>query len=136
MMPWKRSLGRGLHHLGQALLWLVILFLSFMWTVACFIVVMTGYCVVGCCRNLEENREGGCHDLPLICEGMSVSTAWSAGGWKWLWSLMKTDDSRCLHDRIGMTYLPLHSRRPFFRTTKSATVSTLWEFRRARTPHT
>ena len=45
---------------------------------------------------MAENREGGCHDLPLICEGMSISTDYSADGWKWLWSLMKTDDSRCL----------------------------------------
>ena len=136
-MPWKRSLDRGLHHLGRVLLWLFIIFLGIMWTVACFVFVMTGYCLVGCCRNLAEHREGGCHDLPLICEGISVSADYSADGWRCLWSYMEMDDSMCLHNTIGLTYLsylPPDSRRSFDWITSARTVSVLWEFRWAHSP--
>ena len=138
-MPWKRFLSIVLHHLGRILLFLVILFLGFMWTVACFVFVMAGYCLVGCCKNLAEHREGGCHDLPLICEGISVSADLSADGWRCLWALMETEDSMCFHNTAGLTnlsYLPPDSRQSVVRITRTATVSPseLWEFRRARTP--
>ena len=60
-----------------------------------FVVARTGYCVVGCCRNLAKHREGR-HDLPLIYEGVSVSTYFSADGWRVLWSFMETEDCMCL----------------------------------------
>ena len=106
---------------------------GFILTVACFVLVVTrtGYCVVvGCCRNLAKHREGR-HDLPLIYGGVSVSTFFSADGWRCLWSFMETEDCMCLYNTTGLTYLSYlstDSRQFFVQITKTATVSVLWEF--------
>jgi hypothetical protein len=78
-MAWIHSLGRGL-------LYVLIVLLGCLWTLGCFVVVMTAVCLWGFLKNCSENRTGGCHDLPLLCDGINKSVEWSAWGWRGLWS--------------------------------------------------
>lgn len=102
-MPWRRTLGVGLRLLGRALLYLLILFLCFLWSLACFVIVMTLFCIFGCLKNCIDRREGGTHDLPLLCKGMSVAMEYSTDGCTWLWEFTKTSDSKCLSSTLHTT---------------------------------
>jgi hypothetical protein len=75
--------------IGRILIYLVVIFLCALWIILCFAFVMTGYCIVGCCINFCTRRSGGCHDLPLICDGIERSTAYAHWGCDWLWSFTK-----------------------------------------------
>jgi hypothetical protein len=59
------------------------------WSVVCSSVIMAGYCIAGCCQNLARHREGGCHDLPLMCDGIERSLAWSLWGCRHIWEAVK-----------------------------------------------
>jgi hypothetical protein len=50
------------------------------WSSACFSCIMAAYCIAGCCINCATRRVGGCHDCPLICDGIERSLAWSLWG--------------------------------------------------------
>jgi hypothetical protein len=53
---------------------------------------MSGTCLYGWCRNLSENRVGGCHDLDLICDGCDEAGKQSSKGWRELLTLVRKDD--------------------------------------------
>jgi hypothetical protein len=59
------------------------------WSAVCCSVIMAGYCIVGCCLNLARHKEGGCHDLPLMCDGIERSLAWSFWGCRNIWEGVK-----------------------------------------------
>lgn len=50
------------------------------WSSACFAFIMLGYCIAAACINCAKHRNGGCHDCPLLCEGIERSLAWSRWG--------------------------------------------------------
>jgi hypothetical protein len=89
-MPYRRCLGTVFHLLGRALLHLFILFLCFLWILACYVFIMAVVCVLGSLKNCAEDRTGGCHDLPLLCSGMSLAAEYSAMGCAWLWAFTET----------------------------------------------
>jgi len=78
------------HCLGRAILYVFVIFAGCLWTVTCVVLIMAVYCLIGFCKNCAEDRAGGCHDLPLMCEGIEKSIEYSRKGWKELWKLVET----------------------------------------------
>jgi len=87
-----------LKHLGRIIiiimLYILVILAAFLWIVGCFVCIMTGYCIVGCCINFANQRTGGCHDCPLICDGVERAVAWSHWGCQKLWSFTKKTTNR------------------------------------------
>ena len=75
--------------LGRGLLYVLIVLLGCLWTLGCFVVIMTAVCLWGCLENFAKDRVGGPQDLPLICNGINSSWDWSLLGWRKLWTLVE-----------------------------------------------
>jgi hypothetical protein len=73
-----------LHCLKRTILYILIIFLGSLWTIACYLVINTRVCCIGWRANCEEGRDGGCHDLPLIRAGCEEAWEESMAGWNWL----------------------------------------------------
>src|SRR5271156_2173758 len=82
-----QSRGKKLFRLiGRRLLYVLIVFLGCLWTLGCFVVVMTAVCLWGCIQNCAHDRAGGAHDLPLLCNGITYAWNLSLSGWQELWT--------------------------------------------------
>ena len=80
------------HGLQIVLLYIAIVFLGCIWTVGCFVVIMTSVCLKRWGENCLANRTGGCHDLPFICAGVDEAVEWSVWGWRSLWMCVEPPD--------------------------------------------
>lgn len=98
--------------LGRTLLHIFVIFAGCVWTVLCFVLVMAAFCLVGACRNLAENRTGGCHDLPLMCKGIETSIEWSEKGWRSLWKLVETSRPSDVENGSKQPVVPPELARP------------------------
>jgi hypothetical protein len=73
-------------YMGRTLVYPIVIFLCVLWIIWCFVFIMTGFCIVGCCTNFCANRSGRYHDLPVLCDGIERSTAYAVLGCNWLLS--------------------------------------------------
>jgi hypothetical protein len=79
---------------GKILLILLVGFLGCLWTLACFIITMTGVCVVGWCVNFSKGRTGGCSDeeCKILSEGIETFKACNSKGWQRLLSWIREEE--------------------------------------------
>jgi hypothetical protein len=79
---------------GRILLILLVGFLGCLWTLACFIITMTGVCVVGWCVNFSKGRTGGCSDeeCKILSEGIETFKAYNSKGWQTFLSWIREEE--------------------------------------------